>query len=434
VNGGAIAGNFALIDRGTCTFVAKAQAAQAAGATGLIVANNVAAGLRGMGGTDPTITIPCVGISQADGNAIKAQLAGGVKRHDEARSDAEGRHGREQPRAHVRAQPVRERLVGFALRHLAHTQRAAGAGDQSPTCTTTSTSTLPVPRHRLVPGRVVRAHGDPPTGVCGEKVVLTATISPLGDAKGTIEFFDGLTSLGIGDVVNNTTATLSTTLTAGTHNLKAMHKCFTCSTYVVSPELPYDVSCPTPALLSLFRADPLGSGIELRWQFGDKRFVDSWVERGPAATGRGRRSRGPTAAPRAEPRWRWIARRRPGPRTGTGWWRARRMARSSVFGPLQATAGSVVWRSELSAVRPNPGNGNFTFDFAVPREASVRLSVLDVQGREVALLYNGSRDAGLYQAVWSGRDLERHEGGAGYVLRALPGPDKVHFSRVVLAR
>jgi hypothetical protein len=77
VNAGAIAGNFALIDRGLCTFVVKAQQAQAAGAIGLIVANN-AAGLPGMGGTDPSITIPCIGISQADGNAIKAQLGGGV--------------------------------------------------------------------------------------------------------------------------------------------------------------------------------------------------------------------------------------------------------------------------------------------------------------------------------------------------------------------
>jgi len=78
VNAGAVAGNIVILDRGLCTFVVKAQQAQAAGAIGMIVVNNVAAGLPGMGGTDPSITIPCVGISQADGNAIKAQLGGGV--------------------------------------------------------------------------------------------------------------------------------------------------------------------------------------------------------------------------------------------------------------------------------------------------------------------------------------------------------------------
>ena len=77
-NAAALAGNIALIDRGVCTFVAKCAAAQAAGASGVIIVNNVAAGLPGMGGADPTITIPCVGISQADGNTIKANLASGV--------------------------------------------------------------------------------------------------------------------------------------------------------------------------------------------------------------------------------------------------------------------------------------------------------------------------------------------------------------------
>jgi hypothetical protein len=78
VNGAQLLGNIALVDRGTCTFVSKALAVQAAGATGMIVVNNVAAGLPGMGGADPSITIPCIGISLADGNAIKAQLGGGV--------------------------------------------------------------------------------------------------------------------------------------------------------------------------------------------------------------------------------------------------------------------------------------------------------------------------------------------------------------------
>ncbi len=79
INGGAIAGNIALIDRGTCTFAIKAGFAQAAGAIAVIIANNVpGATPPGLGGTDPTITIPVVSVTQADGNAIKAALGGGV--------------------------------------------------------------------------------------------------------------------------------------------------------------------------------------------------------------------------------------------------------------------------------------------------------------------------------------------------------------------
>jgi len=74
VNAGAVAGNICILDRGTCTFVIKANAAQAAGATAVIVVNNAAGPAPALGGTDPGITIPVVSLSQADGNAVKAQM------------------------------------------------------------------------------------------------------------------------------------------------------------------------------------------------------------------------------------------------------------------------------------------------------------------------------------------------------------------------
>ena len=77
--GGSVSGKIALIDRGTCNFTVKVSNAQNAGAVGVIVANNVASPLViGMSGTDPSITIPSVMISQADGDTIKAQLGSGV--------------------------------------------------------------------------------------------------------------------------------------------------------------------------------------------------------------------------------------------------------------------------------------------------------------------------------------------------------------------
>jgi len=75
-NAAAVANNIALIDRGTCGFVVKAKNAQDAGATAVLIANNAAGSPPpGLGGTDPTITIPSVMITQADANTIKAQLA-----------------------------------------------------------------------------------------------------------------------------------------------------------------------------------------------------------------------------------------------------------------------------------------------------------------------------------------------------------------------
>ncbi len=71
-------GKIALVDRGTCGFTVKVANAQAAGAKGVMVANNVASGLPGMGGADPSITIPSVGISMDQGDAFKAALRPGV--------------------------------------------------------------------------------------------------------------------------------------------------------------------------------------------------------------------------------------------------------------------------------------------------------------------------------------------------------------------
>jgi len=66
-----VSGKIALVDRGSCTFATKVANAQAAGAIGAIVANNAPKGLPGMGGSDPTITIPSVGVTFTTGALLK---------------------------------------------------------------------------------------------------------------------------------------------------------------------------------------------------------------------------------------------------------------------------------------------------------------------------------------------------------------------------
>ncbi len=75
VNARAVNGNIALIDRGVCGFVVKVKNAQDAGARGVVIADNVPGSPPpGLGGADPTITIPAVRITLADATTIKAQL------------------------------------------------------------------------------------------------------------------------------------------------------------------------------------------------------------------------------------------------------------------------------------------------------------------------------------------------------------------------
>lgn len=75
VNGGDVAGRIALIDRGACAFVTKALNAQAAGAVGVMVANNAGPAI-GLGGSSAAVTIPTIGIGLNEGTAIKAELPG----------------------------------------------------------------------------------------------------------------------------------------------------------------------------------------------------------------------------------------------------------------------------------------------------------------------------------------------------------------------
>lgn len=72
----AVTGKIVLIDRGTCTFISKVQNAQANGAIGVIIADNVAGStppdLYGQG----TTTIPAVSVTRANGALIRGSPAG----------------------------------------------------------------------------------------------------------------------------------------------------------------------------------------------------------------------------------------------------------------------------------------------------------------------------------------------------------------------
>ncbi|MFL6281720.1 MAG: PA domain-containing protein [Pyrinomonadaceae bacterium] len=79
---GFFTGQIAVIDRGTCSFKTKTLNAQNAGATAVIIVNNVAGTPAPGLGDDATITtpitIPTVSLTLPDGNTIKAQLGGTV--------------------------------------------------------------------------------------------------------------------------------------------------------------------------------------------------------------------------------------------------------------------------------------------------------------------------------------------------------------------
>jgi len=89
---GSLSGKIGLIERGgssQCTFAVKVKNAQNAGAIAAIIYNNAAAANfpSSMGGTDATITIPSVLITNNEGEFIKSQLNNGITVNVTLKSD-----------------------------------------------------------------------------------------------------------------------------------------------------------------------------------------------------------------------------------------------------------------------------------------------------------------------------------------------------------
>jgi hypothetical protein len=86
----------------------------------------------------------------------------------------------------------------------------------------------------------------------------------------------------------------------------------------------------------------------------------------------------------------------------------------------------------LEAARPNPFASSTAFQYTLPKEGTVRLSIHDVTGREIAVIDEGKRSAGPHSIIWYGRDRsgERVPSGVYFLSSTLPGG--VHKSRKVI--
>jgi hypothetical protein len=87
----------------------------------------------------------------------------------------------------------------------------------------------------------------------------------------------------------------------------------------------------------------------------------------------------------------------------------------------------------LSPTVPSPSSGRIRVGFALPYDTEVRLSVVDLQGREVALLARGHWQRGRHLVIWDGQSerakapagiyFVRYEaGGRSFVRRAVLTP------------
>jgi hypothetical protein len=77
----------------------------------------------------------------------------------------------------------------------------------------------------------------------------------------------------------------------------------------------------------------------------------------------------------------------------------------------------------LNANYPNPFNPMTKISFSLPEAQNVSLVVYSLDGRKVATLVNETRQAGLHEVVWTGRDDAGHGVASGtYFYRINAGP------------
>lgn len=110
---------------------------------------------------------------------------------------------------------------------------------------------------------------------------------------------------------------------------------------------------------------------------------------------------------------------------GTAW----SVAEASPWTPVETKATALPETVALDAPYPNPTSGQATVGFALPEAGAVRLAVYDVLGREVAVLVDAVREAGIHTATLDARSLA----GGLYLVR-LDAGDTVQTQRVTLVR
>jgi hypothetical protein len=111
-----------------------------------------------------------------------------------------------------------------------------------------------------------------------------------------------------------------------------------------------------------------------------------------------------------------------------------RVAASSQAGPARALASTAPASWGLHPVFPNPFRLETGIAFELPRAASVRLVVYDMQGRLVRRLVDSWLPAGRHEARWDGRDGEGTGVPNGVYFVRLEVQDRAMSRKVLLLR
>jgi hypothetical protein len=103
-------------------------------------------------------------------------------------------------------------------------------------------------------------------------------------------------------------------------------------------------------------------------------------------------------------------------------------------GALDAPGGALPRDFALERPAPNPARDAVTLRYALPREASVTLTIYDAGGRQVRRMVSGTRPAGEHVARWDLCDEAGHPVGAGLFFVKLEAGGRTFARRIATLR
>lgn len=170
-----------------------------------------------------------------------------------------------------------------------------------------------------------------------------------------------------------------------------------------TPDATTTIDGSTPALLIHLTAESNAAGIELHWGFGEGSDVARVnVERAVSEAG-------PWSQVDVDLRTEGagtVAMDNTVQPGETYWYRLQATfsdGSTQYFGPVSVRYGSAITEFSLTAVAPNPTSAGTRIDFALPAASRVRLTIHDIQGREIALLSERDFEAGAWTEHWDGK-------------------------------
>ena len=189
---------------------------------------------------------------------------------------------------------------------------------------------------------------------------------------------------------------------------------------------------PVPTLVTRFEAEPTAAGVQIRWQFQQPELVAS------TTLERATNTIGPWTALTLASSRTGVATEALDANVADGATYLYRLTANltdgthATFGPISAATLAAVKVSGLTGIVPNPVATNARIDFALARAENVRISVVDVTGREAARLADGPMAAGTYSLIWDGRKANARVPAGVYYVRWNAGGKTMNRKLVML--